>query len=249
MRLISLLSVFVVLFALSSLGARAQEGLGRLDADSVRSNRPQQAQNIQHPSGQPVWYFQLPGGACRNPDCQNDRERSELIQSSADNLAGNAYRYTFSAHFPPDMPDVSPTNLIFWQIKPSGSGKPSATMELVGNSIYFVLSDPSQTQGDPMNPLQPVVIQRVTSSARGRWLEFTMDARWSRGGDGYVRLSLNGRQVVSHTGPNIDANSARQRVRFGLYRSFLSRYVQQYGGGHLPTQTALFSNITRTSIQ
>jgi len=243
---ISLLS-FVLAF--SSSPSDAQEGLGRLDADSVRANRPQRAANIEHPSGEPVWYFQLPGGACRNPDCQNDRERSELIQSSADNLIGTEYRYTFSVYFPPDMPDVSPTNLIFWQIKPHGSGKPSVTMELVGNTINFVLSDPTQVQGDPMNPLRPAVIRTVTTSARGQWLDFVLDARWSMSGDGYIRLSLDGRQVVSHTGPNVDANSSRQRVRFGLYRSFLSRYMQARGVGELPLQTALFSNITRSIIQ
>lgn len=241
--------VLAIACAIVPLAGHGQAGLGGLDADSVRSNRPQRVANVTHPSGAPVWHFQLPGGACRNPDCRNDRERSELIQSTPDNHAGRAYRYTFSVYLRPDMPSVSPTNLTVWQIKPHGSGKPSLSIEVQHNEVFAILSDPSRVQGDPMNPLQPAVIRRVTSQARGHWLDFVLDARWSRGADGFLRLALDGREVLRHSGPNIDSNSERQRVRFGLYRSFLSRYKQRTGAAALPTQTALFSNVTRASLR
>ena len=245
--------IHAALIAILIVGAPAasfaQAGLGGLDVNAPRQARPGRVSNIEHPSGTTVWYFELPGGACHGPDCRTDRERTQLMQSRADNVVGQGYRYTFSVMIPSDVPDVDPTNLLLWEIKPMGPGKPSVTFELRGNAIDFVLSDPRAVQGSPMRPLQPAVIDRVTSSARGRWLDFVVDARWARDASGFIDVYLDGGRVVSHRGPNIDANSDRQAVMFGLYRSFISRYKERHGVARLPTQRALFANVGRTTLE
>ncbi|MCR8547552.1 polysaccharide lyase [Salipiger sp. P9] len=247
MRHLFLACLFLI-FAVSASIASAQSGFGKFDRDAARGSTMGITRNIAHPSGTAVRAFSLPGGACRGDDCRNDRERAELIESRTANLEGHSYRYTFSVFFPADTPDVGPTNLIFWQVKPHGTGKPSITMELVGNDINFVLHDPSRLQGDRMNPLRPVVIRRVARGVRGRWQDFVLDVHWSKRNDGRIVLKREGREVLSHNGPNIDSKSSRQRVRYGLYRSFLSRYLQRNGGSKLPTQTAYFANITRAPL-
>ena len=237
------------LFSLWAVTANAQQGLGRFDLDTVRQNRPVATKEITHASGTKVWLFRLPGGACRKEDCHSDRERSELIQNQPDNKEGRRYLYTFSVFIPNSVPDVTPTNLIIWQLKPQGSGKPSVTIEVVHNQIRFVLHNPNALQTNKMAPLKPIVIKTVTSSARGRWLDFELDALWARGANGHLTFRLNGTVVAQHHGRNIDDNSTKQRVRFGLYRSFISRYMKWAAVGELPLQTVYFANITRRRIR
>lgn len=229
--------------------AIAQQGLGRFDTDTVRQNRPVATKAIRHSSGTKVWLFRLPGGACRKVDCTSDRERSELIQNKRDNKEGQRYLYTFSVFIPKKTPDVSPTNLIIWQIKPKGGGKPSVTIEVVHNQVRFVLHNPNALQTNKMAPLKPVVIKTVTTKARGHWLDFELDALWSRGSSGHLTLRLAGAVVAQHRGRNIDENSTKQGVRFGLYRSFISRYMKRKGVRVLPLQTAYFANISRRKIR
>lgn len=227
----------------------AQDGLGRIDYTGKKQNRPFQSKEISHPNGAAVTCFSLPGNSCNRDDCKADRERTQLLQSKPDNLEGNAYRYKFSVFLPKNFKDVRPANLILWEVKPRGSGKPSAVIEVIDGYLQFSLSNPNQTQADKLNPLKPVLIKRLGAIPRGRWSEFTLDVKWSQANDGVLRLSLNGRNVVFHEGPNIDANSKRQMVMYGLYRSFISRYLTSRGANEMPLQQACFANISRAKIE
>lgn len=238
-----------LVFAVSMHPALAQTGLGSMDYTGRNENRPAVQSGFTHPNGAQVTCFSLPGNSCNGPDCRTDRERSQLLQRTADNLAGESYRYGFSFFLPSDFNDVRPANLMLWEVKPSGTGKPSAVIEIIDGHLQFSLSNPGVTQADVMNPERPVVIQRLGAIPRGRWTEIQIDARWSRGSDGILRVHHNGRMVVDHRGPNIDANSARQQVMYGLYRSFISRYLNATGAAQMPLQQACFANVSRQRIQ
>ncbi|MCC5991045.1 MAG: heparin lyase I family protein [Rhodobacteraceae bacterium] len=227
----------------------AQTGLGSFDFTGKRENRPAVQSGFTHPNGAQVSCFSLPGNSCNGVDCRTDRERAQLLQSRADNRAGEAYRYTVSIFLPSDFTDVRPANLILWEVKPPGTGKPSAVVEIIDGHLQFSLSNPGMTQADRMNPERPVIIRRLGSIPRGQWTEIILDARWSHGSDGLLHLYHNGRRVVDHRGANIDADSSRQQVMYGLYRSFISRYLNARGEEQMPLQQACFANVSRQRIQ
>lgn len=246
--MLRLLVALVLFFGLPA-AAIAQSGLGQFSYIGKQAYRPQQVASPRHPSGTTTWRFNLPGGSCNDVDCRTDRERAQLVQSRTDNEAGQAYRYTLSFFLPADFPDVAPANLMLWEVKPRGDGKPSAVIEIIDRRLQFTLSDPRVTQGDKMRPEQPIVIQSLGAIPRGRWTDIVIDASWSRGGDGVVDVYHNGRRAVAHRGPNIDSNSARQRVMFGVYRSFISRYTRATGRAKSPTQEVFFANVGRQRIR
>lgn len=247
MRLRTLMTAFLV--AIVPFVASAQEGLGRLDFTGKRANRPVLQDNLTHPGGARATCFSLPGNSCDRDDCRYDRERAQLLQSRPDNREGDAYRYTVSIFLPSNFEDIRPANLILWEVKPKGAGKPSAVIEIIDGRLQFSLSNPGQTQADKMKPGKPVVIKGLGSIPKGRWTDFTLDAKWSRGGDGILRVHHNGRLVVDHRGPNIDSNSSRQQVMYGIYRSFISRYLASSGRAQMPLQQACFANVTRQRIR
>jgi hypothetical protein len=238
-----------LLIYLSPVTAGAQEGLGQLDFTGKRENRPVLPDNLAHPSGARATCFSLPGNSCNRDDCGSDRERAQLLQSKPDNREGEAYRYSVSFFLPSDFVDVSPTNLMLWEVKPKGSGKPSASFGIIDGHLQFDLSNPVVTQADKMNPEKPLIIKRLGAIPRGRWTEIIIDAKWSRGDDGILRVYHNGRSVIDHRGPNIDSNSTRQQVMYGLYRSFVSRYLSSTGQSQMPLQQACFANVLRQRIR
>lgn len=243
-------SIFSLLFiCLTPFTVDAQEGLGRLDFTGKRENRPVAQDNLVHPSGARATCFSLPGNSCNRDDCGSDRERAQLLQSKPDNREGKAYRYSVSFFLPSDFVDVSPTNLMLWEVKPRGNGKPSAYFGIIDGHLQFDLSNPLVTQTDKMNPEKPLIIKRLGSIPRGRWTEIIIDAKWSRGADGILRVYHNKRLVVDHRGPNIDSNSASQQVMYGLYRSFISRYLSSTGRSQMPSQQACFANVARQRIR
>ncbi|WP_444788972.1 heparin lyase I family protein [Roseinatronobacter sp. NSM] len=246
MRLVILICLTLTL--LPSI-AGAQAGLGSFDFIGKRENRPAVQSGFAHPNGAQVTCFSLPGSSCHGVDCQTDRERAQLIQRTPDNLEGEAYRYSLSFFLPSDFVDVRPANLMIWEVKPAGTGKPSAVVEVIDGHLQFSLSNPGVTQADLMNPERPLIIRRLGAIPKGQWTDIVVDARWSHGADGVLHVYQNGRRVVEHRGANIDAKSARQQVMYGLYRSFISRYLNAKGVSQMPMQQACFANVSRQRIQ
>ena len=220
-------------------------GLGRLDFTGANGNAPRVQSDIIPPNGDVAWHFMLPGGACHAEDCNTDRERAQLIQSRPDNITGRSYIYTFSFFLPQDFADVSPTNTMLWEVKPFGPAKPSIAIEIVDSRLQFVMSNPGVSQQDKMNPERPSIIRSMGSIPRGRWTEVEVEVLWSADTDGQLTVTQNGNVIVNHAGPNVEAGVQRQAVMFGLYRSFLSRYIERTGQNTLPTQEAYFGLVAR----
>lgn len=238
-----------LLICLSPVTAGAQEGLGQFDFTGKRENRPVLSDNVAHPGGAQAMCFSLPGDSCNRDDCDSDRERAQLLQNKPDNREGEAYRYSVSFFLPTDFVDVSPTNLMLWEVKPRGNGKPSISFGIINGNLQFDLSNPMVTQANKMKPEKPLIMKRLGAIPRGRWTEIVIEAKWSGVEDGILRVYHNGRSVIDHRGPNIDSNSKSQQLMYGLYRSFNSRYLKSTNKSQMPLQQACFANISRERIR
>ena len=50
-----------------------------------------------------------------------------------------------------------------------------------------------------------------------RWVPVVYDVKWSLGGDGYLRVSIDGQQSVDSSGPTVFANDGDPNLQFGFY--------------------------------
>ena len=237
------------LFLLLPTFAFAQSGLGRLDHNGLRQLAPEVQSEVVPSDAAEAWHFVLPGDSCEREDCGSDRERTQLLQSRPDNNAGDSYRYAFSFYLPNDFPDVYPANTLLWEVKPFGSGKPSIMVEIVERQLQFTMSNPGVSQRDKMNPERPSIMQSMGRIPAGRWTDVVIDVRWSAGADGILQVYQDGRRIVNYNGPNMESGVRSQAVMFGIYRSFISRFVSSTGASTAPTQEAYFANVTRQRIR
>ena len=82
---------------------------------------------------------------------------------------------------------------------------------------------------------------------RGRWHRIEVHARWSRDADGFMRVWVDGEAKVDHAGPTMDAETVY--FKYGVYRSFLSRYTTARNADAVPTQIAYYANVRRAATR
>ena len=107
------------------------------------------------------------------------------------------------------------------------------------NGSYYL---DEQTSGYTNNYI--LLIPR--SELKGKWHQIEVNVGWSRNSDGFFKVWVNGEQKANYTGRTITANEAI--FRYGIYRSFISRYISRYGNP-VPTQIVYYSNIRRASTR
>lgn len=167
-------------------------------------------------------------------DCTSDRERSELSERGTRNLEGSTWWYGWSLYVPAATPNVYPTKLALGQFHQEGSHV--VWMFQNGRGGYH-LDDQVNGRTRRYHELIP------QAGFRGRWHRIEVQAHWSTGDDGFFRVWVNGEQKVNYTGRTMTAE--RVYFKYGVYRSFLSRFRNATGAVVVPTQTVLFANVRR----
>lgn len=242
---------FPIVFALglallAGVPAHAQADVEGLRIEHANSrNKPVTVRAPDYPtrSGPTALAFQVAPGQCagnRNfDDCGNDRERSEIVDRNRI-ATGQEYWYAFSFLIPAGVPALDPANTILaqWQ-DTKGSGEITLGLNYYRSGIELTQDDPRTSQADSANPPRPMVIKTVVpgNSTQGRWHDVLVQAVWSAGGDGLVQVWINGRQVHSHRGANLNRDAAPS-FKFGLYRSALQRLP-----GAAPRQVVFFDDV------
>jgi hypothetical protein len=144
-----------------------------------------------------------------------------------------SYAYSFSMFLPRDFP-VVPTRLVIAQWKqycPSGKctlDNPVVAIRYQSGELRVTLHVGPKTQ----------TLFRTREEIRGRWLDFAFLIRFSRGAEGRVKASLDGRQIVDYSGPTAYPEafgyppSGRFFFKMGLYRDRMAEpmtiYIDEY---------------------
>jgi hypothetical protein len=81
------------------------------------------------------------------------------------------------------------------------------------------------------------------SNFRGKWHQIEVHARWTSNDDGFFRVWVNGDQKVDYQGKTLSVS--RVYFKYGVYRSFMSRYKNAKNTDIVPGQTAYFTNVKR----
>lgn len=84
---------------------------------------------------------------------------------------------------------------------------------------------------------------------RGRWHRIEVNVKWSKNGDGFFRVWVNGEKKVDYSGQTM--TKSKTYFKYGVYRSFISRYRDLKGNGieDALAQTVYYANVKRAKCR
>jgi len=199
-------------------------------------------QIIPDPTGTaPVKYvekFEVRPGDCSSNstwnDCSNDRERSELSERYKTTKSGSEFWYGWSVYFPMDYTNVYPTKVALGQFHQQGSHV--IWMFQNSNGGYHI---DNQVRGHS----EKYDILIPEKELRGKWHKIEIHVKWDTKYTGFMKVWVNGIQKSNFEGRTMDAS--RVYFKYGLYRSYLSRYKRAENKTDVPAQTVYFANVKR----
>lgn len=187
--------------------------------------------------GAVVERFEVRPGDCGGEnaiDCGRDRERSELSERGDRNPQGSSYWYGWSLYVPQNFANVAPTKVALGQFHQEGSHP--AWMFEIDQSGYHIddhVTDNKTRYHTLIND----------DGLRGRWHDITIYAHWATGADGVLQVWADNVLKFDYRGPTMTADKVY--FKYGLYRSFVSRYQNANETDKVPAQTVYFKNVRR----
>ncbi len=189
-------------------------------------------------SPQHVERFEVRDGDCGAnkgwSDCDTDRERSELSEKYKKTYPGERHWYSWKIFFPEDYVNIYPAKVALGQFHQHKSHVVWMFQNADGG---YYLDD--QVFGRTRK-YYPLISEE---DLRGRWHKVEVDAKWSTENDGWFRVWINGEQKVDYAGQTMQAKAVY--FKYGLYRSFVSRYKIQHSADTVPTQVVFFKDVAR----
>jgi len=171
--------------------------------------------------------FEVRPGDCAEIDCKTDRERSELREMGHPNKEGETWWYGWSIFVPPEYPNVYPTKVALGQFHQM-DGKPAFMFQNYKGGLWL----DNQLRNRYYNLISK-------EDLRGRWHKVEVNVKWSRSGKGFLKVWVNGEQRIEIKGKTM----SRKKVyfKYGVYRSFLSRYPKKA----VPGQVVYYANVRK----
>ena len=168
-------------------------------------------------------------------DCATNRERSELSERTKTVRSGT-YWYGWSFFIPEDYVNVFPTKTAIGQFHQEG-GHP---LWMFQNSFGGYWLD-KQVIGVTESYHQLI----APEDFKGRWHQIEVHVNWSAGPDGFLYIWVNGEKRFEFQGQT--AKGKPVYFKYGIYRSYLSRYKNSFKKAEVPGQILYFDNVRRGS--
>lgn len=206
------------------------------------NNQPHGYQVVDDPTGKAptkrVERFEVRPGDCASngdwSDCEKDRERSELAEERKTVRSGEFW-YGWSLYVPEEYVNIFPTKTAIGQFHQYG-GHP-LWMFQNGSGGYWL----DQQVSGSTEQYFPLISEE---DLKGRWHRLEMHVNWSSDPEkGFLAISVNGEQKVDFRGQTAENNPIY--FKYGIYRSYLSRYKEDRKVNEVPAQTLYFSNVKR----
>lgn len=182
-----------------------------------------------------------PGDCSRNEswsDCDNDRERSELSEAAKATGPGSEWWYGWSLYVPADYVNVYPTKVALGQFH---QDKSHVIWMFQNGAGGYTLDD--QVFGSSRAAHELI----TDGDLRGKWHRIEVHAKWSHGDDGFMRVWVDGVQKADYTGQTMTASATY--FKYGIYRSYLSRYKMFKQADEVPAQVVYYANVRRASTR
>lgn len=180
-----------------------------------------------------------PGDCSKNSvghdDCLTDRERHELVQTGRKQKEGDEWWYAWSIFVPHDMPNVFPTKVTFGQFHQNPN---VIWMFRNKDGGYFVNRQNTLGRGYGFDRILE------DRTLRGRWNDIVAHVRWTHKNEGLFRVWVNEKMAYDYRGPTLGKDKIAY-FKFGIYRTFVSRYMADRGVDAVPTQVIYYDEVRR----
>ena len=189
-----------------------------------------------HPTrlGQQSLRFEVKSGDCGYnkgwDDCKKDRERHEL---SGNRHSDGEYWYAWSIYLPKDFKNIYPTKLAMGQFHQSKGHVVWMFQNADGG--YFV---DNQVYGRTSRTDRILNQEEMVS----RWNDILIHANWTDKNIGFFRVWVNGKLSYKYYGPT-KTKGKKVYQKFGVYRSFMSRYKMAKNVDLVPGQVVYFDEV------
>ena len=189
-----------------------------------------------HPTrlGQESLRFEVKSGDCGYnkgwDDCKKDRERHEL---SGNRHSDGEYWYAWSIYLPKDFKNIYPTKLAMGQFHQSKGHVVWMFQNADGG--YFV---DNQVYGRTSRTDRILNQEEMLS----RWNDILINANWTDKNIGFFRVWVNGKLSYKYHGPT-KTKGKKVYQKFGVYRSFMSRYKMAKNVDLVPGQVVYFDEV------
>ena len=189
--------------------------------------------------------FELRDGDCNDPpppahnDCKTDRERFEL--SAEDIYSGEEWWYAWSIFIPKDFINISPAYLSLGQfhLEPTPEGDPCCNLSLRNRRGGYHLQNPINNFDEQQLLTHSEMVET--------WNDILINLKLYKKDNGLIKLWLNVKLVYEYQGPTLTKNSKFVSFKFGIYRSFISWFLNQskrlYNISKLPTQVIYYDEV------
>lgn len=169
-------------------------------------------------------------------DCANDRERSE-VSFAPDNYAGQEYWYNLNLLVPANYVNIYPAKTDFFQFYQPDPNYPVWMFQNYDGGIYI---------NRQINHKDKFSVKLLNAKElNGKWHSFVLNVKWSTGADGFFVVYVDGIKKYSYKGATLEGKSVY--FKYGVYRTYLSRYKEKYSVTTVPTQVLFFNNVRRAS--
>ena len=178
--------------------------------------------------------FEVKPGDCGydngGDDCKRDSERHEL---SGNRHGDGEYWYTWSIYLPKDFKNIYPTKLAMGQFHQSKGHVVWMFQNADGG--YFV---DNQVYGRTSRTDRIINQEEMVS----RWNDILINANWTDKNIGFFRVWVNGKLSYKYYGPT-KTKGKKVYQKFGVYRSFMSRYKMAKNVDLVPGQVVYFDEV------
>ena len=183
--------------------------------------------------------FEVRPGDCGRDDtwsdCENDRERHELAGGDQRDGQGETVWYAYSLFIPEGTSDVFPTKTTLGQFHEMGENVVFA-MDLTPRG--YIVEHKLVGWGDATRTIIP------PEDLYGRWHDILVRATWSDGDDGAFDVWVNREHVYDYEGRTMrDRRGRGMYFKFGIYRTFISRFEGMNDGAPPPAQVVYYDEI------
>lgn len=197
---------------------------------------------IEDPTGnapaKQVERFEVRSGDCHFnrgwSDCERNRERSELWEQGERSPRGTTAWYGWSFYVPYDWPNIHPTKTVLGQFH---QYRAHPIWMFQNRDGGLVLDDQSTGRSTRSIPLIEA------ENFAGNWHRIEVNAQWEKDDNGFLKVWVNGDLKFAYRGRTMTADAVY--FRYGVYRSFISRYKATNGKDTVPTQIAIFANVKK----
>jgi hypothetical protein len=169
-------------------------------------------------------------------DCEKDRERSELSERGVSTV-GSTYWYGWDIYLPADYPNIYPTKTALGQFHQENGLAPSWMFQN-GEGGYHL-------DGQVGGKTRYYYTLITDEDLRGKWHRIELQVKWARDTTGFFRVWVDGDQKVNFSGATLESDTTY--LKYGVYRSFMSRYRTAKNVDDVPGQVALYANVKRAN--